>query len=53
MKNIFFDVNSVSGLYLHLSKVLHRNSMLPFDMCRWQVEGTKVEAVDGAIAECL
>ena len=26
--------------------------MLPFDMCRWQVEGTKVEAMDRAMAWC-
>ena len=41
---LFMYVNSVSGLCLHL-KDTALNINLPFDMCRWLVEGEVVEGV--------
>ena len=49
MYEIFFlYVNSVSGLCLRLrDTALEFN--LPFDMCRWLVEGEDVEGVHGVL----
>ena len=47
---IFRNVNSVSGLCLHLrdaSLILN----LPFDMCRWLVAEKDVEVVHGVLAK--
>ena len=41
---ILRNVNSVSRLYLHLGNTA-LNINLPFDICRWLVEGEDVEGV--------
>ena len=41
-------MNSVSGLCLRL-KDTALNINLPFDMCRWLVEGEDVEGVHGVL----
>ena len=46
----FRCVNSVSGLYLHLRDTA-LNINLPFDMCRWLVEGEDVEVVHEVLAK--
>ena len=51
----FLYVNSVSGLYLLLRDAA-LNLNLPFDMCRWLVEGEDVEGVHEVLAkhhQCL
>ena len=47
---IFWNVNSVSGLYLHLRDTALKLD-LPFDMCRWLVAGEDVEVVHGVLAK--
>ena len=44
----FLYVNSVSGLCLRLRNTA-LNFNLPFDMCRWLVEGEDVEVVHGVL----
>ena len=45
----FLCMNSVSGLRLSLrDTALEFN--LPFDMCRWLVEGEEVEGIHGVVA---
>ena len=44
----FMYVNSVSGLCLRLRDIA-LNINLPFDMCRWLVEGEDVEGVHGLL----
>ena len=46
----FLYVNSVSGLCLHLRDIA-LNINLPFDMCRWLVEGEDVEGVHKVLAK--
>ena len=49
-KILFLCVNSVSRLCLRLrDTVLEFN--LPFDMCRWLVEGEDVEGVHGVLVK--
>ena len=43
-KILFLYVNSVSGLYLQLRNIA-LGINLPFDMCRWLVEGEDVGVV--------
>ena len=45
---MFSVCNSVSGLCLHLRDTA-LNLNLPFDMCRWLVEGEDVEGVHGVL----
>ena len=47
---ILRNVNSVSRLYLHLRDTA-LNVNLPFDMCRWIVEGEDVEDVREVLAK--
>ena len=44
----FYYVNSVSRLCLHLRDTT-LNLNLPFDMCRWLVEGEDVGVVHGVL----
>ena len=44
----FLYVNSVLGLCLRLRDTA-LNINLPFDMCRWLVEGEDVESVHGVL----
>ena len=44
----FLYMNSVSGLCLSLRDTA-LNFNLPFDMCRWLVEGEDVESVHGVL----
>ena len=46
----FLYVNSVSGLCLRLRDTA-REFNLPFDMCRWLVEGEDVEVVHEVLAK--
>ena len=48
----FLYVNSVSGLCLCLRDTA-LNLTLPFDMCRWLVEGEDVEGVHEVLAKHL
>ena len=51
----FLYMNSVSGLCLRLRDTA-LNIDLPFDMCRWLVEGEDVESVHEVLAkhhQCL
>ena len=49
--NFFFQyVNSFSGLCLHLRDTSLKLN-LPFDMCRWLVEGEDVEVVHEVLAK--
>ena len=45
---IFWNVNSVSGLCLHLRDTELKLN-LSFDMCRWLVVGDDVEVVHGVL----
>ena len=44
----FLYMNSVSGLCFSLRDIA-LNFNLPFDMCRWLVEGEDVESVHGVL----
>ena len=46
----FLYVNSISGLCLRLRDTA-LNINLPFDMCRWLVEGEDVEGVHEVLAK--
>ena len=46
----FLNVNSVLGLCLRLRDTA-LNIYLPFDMCRWLVEGEDVEVVHEVLAK--
>ena len=46
----FRYVDSISGLRLHLRDTA-LNINLPFDMCRWLVEGEDVEVVHEVLAK--
>ena len=45
---IFWNVNSVSGLCLHIRDTALKLN-LPFDMCRWLVAREDVEVVHGVL----
>ena len=45
---IFLYMNSISGLCLCLRDTALRFN-LPFDMCRWLVEGEDVEVIHGVL----
>ena len=45
---IFLYENSVSRLCLHLRDIASKLN-LPFDMCRWVVEGEDIEVVHGVL----
>ena len=47
---IFRYVNNVSRLYLHLRDTALKLNM-PFDMCRWLVEGEDVGVVHEVLAK--
>ena len=49
-KIFFLYMNSVSGLYLCLRDTA-LNFNLPFDLCRWLVEGEDVESVHGVLVK--
>ena len=47
---IFRNVNSVSGLCLHLRDTTLKLN-LPFDMCRWLVAGEDIKVVHEVLAK--